>query len=429
VKGEIYTVGIVGRPNVGKSCLFNCLLRRNRSIVLDMPGTTMDEIGEKVRWQDRDLFLVDTQGIFEEGDHPVIDRALARADALLLVVDAKSGLTPFDRWIASELKASRIPTLLVINKVENNEGMALAEFSELGFEAMTEVSAAHKRNLSSIEDWCVKTLPKSAPPEAKDIVKVALVGKPNAGKSTLMNRFCKASVSRVSPTALTTRDPVSQEVETRQGLIRFVDTAGMRRPNAKKAPVEAFSVKATERAIEDADVVLLCIASHEDVTDQDMRLLSLVDREGKPTVILLNFWDKLDRESQAKFMRNSEFFRVLKKFPLLKISGKTGFNLSKILPLAVRLHRQASRRVPTAKLNKAIEQMVRRNPPPAIGRGNFNILYASQVAVAPPTFVFFMNRKEALPMSYRRYMENSLKEAFDLAGQPVRLLFRSREDR
>ncbi len=428
MKGEIYTVGILGRPNVGKSCLFNALLKSNRSIVLDMPGTTMDELVEKVRWEERDLFLIDTQGVFEEGDFPVVDRNMRRSDAVLFVVDALVGVTPFDRWLATELKAARIPTLLVINKAENNEGMHESEFAELGFDEVTEVSAAHRRNLGSIKEWCVKTVPQSKVPEdKKEAVKVAIVGRPNSGKSTLMNRFCKASVSRVSPIPHTTRDPVRQEIETRQGLIQFIDTAGVRRPNAKKEPVEFFSIKATERTIEDSDVILLCIASHEDVTDQDMRLLGLVDKAGKPTVVLLNFWDKLDRESQAKYLRNSEFFRVLKKFPLVKISGKTGFNLSKILPMAVRLYSQGNRRVPTAKLNKAVENLVRRNPPPTIGRGNFNILYASQVAVSPPTFVFFLNRKEALPTSYRRYVENSLKQAFDMEGQPMRLLFRSRE--
>ncbi len=430
MKGETYTLCIVGRPNVGKSCLFNVLLKRNRAIVLDMPGTTIDELAEKVRWEDRDLVIVDTQGVFEEGDYPVVDRAMKRADAILFVVDAIAGLTPFDRWLATELKSARIPTLLVINKVEKQEGMPTAEFSELGFDNVTEVSAAHKRNLASIREWAVKTVPKSKEPENKtEPVNVAIVGKPNSGKSTLMNRFCKASVSRVSPIAHTTRDPIVYDVETRSGLIRFVDTAGVRRPNAKKEKVEILSIKASERAIEDSDVVLLCIASHEDVTDQDMRLLSTLDRLGRPAVILLNFWDKLEREDQAKFLRNSEFFRVLKKFPLVKISGKTGFNLSKILPLAVKLYRQSNQRVPTAKLNKAVENMVRRNPPPAIGKGNFNILYASQVAVSPPTFVFFMNRKESLPTSYRRYVENSLKSAFNLDGQPMRLLFRSRTDR
>lgn len=428
---ELYTLGIVGRPNVGKSSLFNVLLRRTRSIVLDLPGTTMDEITEKVRWENRDLQLIDSQGIFGEGDFPVVDRVLQRADSILFVVDGKAGPTPFDRWLAAELKASRIPVLLVINKCEQvREGHATADFAELGFADTVEVSAAHKRNLSSVEEWVLKALPKEAPPlDERKPVAIALIGRPNAGKSTLMNRFCRASVSKVSPVPLTTRDSVSHETETRQGYVRFVDTAGMRRPSAKKTAVEVSSVKATQRAIREADVVLLCIASHDEVTDQDMRLLSLVDQEGKPAVVLLNFWDKLDRDSQSKFLRNSEFFRVLKKFPLLKISGKTGFNLSKILPMALKLHHHSSLRVPTAKLNRVIDDMVRRNPPPHIGRGNFNILYASQVASSPPTFVFFMNRKEALPGAYKRYLENSLKSAFDLEGQPMRLLFRSRADR
>jgi GTP-binding protein len=208
----------------------------------------------------------------------------------------------------------------------------------------------------------------------------------------------------------------------------MVDTAGVRRPRSQKEPVEIFSVQASTRAIRNADVVFLCIASHEPISDQDMRLLSLAEREGRPTAVLLNFWDRLGPAERKHFMEDTEFAPYLRKFRVLPMSGLTGLNAERCLPLAFRLFRQSRRRVRTSKLNRMVDNIISHNPPPTAGKQNFNILYASQVKVNPPTFVFFMNRKGNLPMSYQRYLENRLKKDLGFQGQTVRVFFRGERD-
>lgn len=444
-----FRLGIAGRPNVGKSSLFNALLGFRRAIVLDLPGTTRDEIAEKAKWAP--LCLVDSQGIFGEEDQEALESVIGNCDAFLFVVDAITGPTPFDRWIAGFLKRSDKPVLVCVNKTDGRAAHAETDFAELGFEAIVGISVAHRWNLDAVKDWARARVPapaEEAPREASaelsplepedgeaaapvkpdpEPLLVAIVGRPNTGKSTLMNRLCGGRISRVSPEPLTTRDPVSHEISTPRGIVRLIDTAGMRRPRSEKEQLETFAIQATTRAIRGADVVFLCIASHEPITDQDMRILNLVEREGKPLVILLNFWDRLDAKARRVFLEESDFGRVIKPFRILQVSGRTGFQVERILPLAWKLATTAQRRVRTSKLNRFVEKLVQYNPPPARGRTNFNILYASQVKVEPPTFVFFMNRKANLPVSYQKYVENSLRDKLGFRGQTIRVFFRSSE--
>jgi GTP-binding protein len=426
------TIAIIGRPNVGKSSLFNILLGYRRTIVSAEAGTTLDLIEEKVLWEGKVINLFDSQGIYEEADEKVLDPLLQRADALVFVVDSHSGVTPYDLWMSPLIQRSGKPCLLVVNKDDANDPGIVTEFSELGFETVVAVSAAHKKNIDLVREWCAA---QAISPETQtesltqpDLT-LTILGRPNTGKSTLMNRFCKESVSRVSPVALTTRDTVSYELQTKEGVVRFLDTAGMRRPRSKKGEIETFSIHAATRAIRQSDVVLLAIAANAEVADQDARLLSLLVRENKPTIVLFNFWDQLGKKQQKDFFENTEFLDFLKSFPTLSISGKTGYQVDKILPLAFRLARQGKKRVSTSKLNRIVERIIEKNPPPYTGTQNFNILYASQVAVEPPTFVFFMNRKAALPPSYTKYLENSLKKSLRFKGQPIRLYFRGGESR
>lgn len=421
-------IALIGRPNVGKSSLFNALLGYRRTIVLDMPGTTMDLVEEKVKWADAKLF--DSQGIFSEGDTSVLTNLIEKADCILFVVDSIAGCTAFDRWIAKEIQMSKKPALLVINKSDTKASMGEEEFSELGVPNTLCVSAAHRKNMDLLKEWCLQLVQKEEPKEdVPEPIKVAIIGRPNAGKSTLMNRLCAEDVSRVSPEPLTTRDPISHEIPSRDGMIRLIDTAGIRRPRSEKEMVEIFSVQASTRAIRDSDVVLLSIACHEPITDQDMRLLALIKKEGRPTIILLNFWDKLKADQRKKFLDDSEFTRIISQYKMLQISGRTGMNTDLILPMARQLYLKSHKRTKTSKLNKIVEKIVAKNPPPTVGVMNFNILYASQVAIDPPTFVFFMNRRGNLPVSYRSYLERQLKAHLGLKSQTIKVFFREARGR
>lgn len=425
-------VVIIGRPNVGKSSLLNALLGYRRAIVWDEPGTTLDNVTENVTWETETFHLTDSQGIFSEGDSALLEKQIEGGEVFIFVVDAIAGPTPFDRWIARHLLKAKKRVLLCLNKVEAKEAHAETDFSELGFEETISVSAAHRFNLPALKSWVLSVLSHgdeeseriTAVTEGEAPLNVALIGRPNTGKSTLMNRLCGQAVSRVSPQPLTTRDPVSWEIQTPQGRVRLLDTAGIRRPRSTKGSIEQFSINASTRALRQADVVLLLIGSAEGVTDQDVRLLNLIVREGRPTVVLLNFWDCLGSRERKSFLDGTEFKSYLENFHLLPISGLKGFNTDQIMSLAYRLYRQAQKRVKTSKLNEIVGRIVAKNPPPNAGRQNFNILYASQVRVDPPTFVFFLNRESAVPVSYRTYLQKQLREKLGFKSQAIRVLFR-----
>lgn len=418
-------VAIVGRVNVGKSSLLNALLGYRRSIVLDDAGTTVDEIIEKAPWAP--LKILDFQGILSEQDEALLKRVLSKADAILMVVDAGQGPIPLDEYLATEIKKLRKPALLVINKQDLPTAVPASDFSVLGIEKMVEVSTAHRRNIDEIKQWIINTVVNPLTPSLAPVspLKVALIGRPNVGKSTLMNRLTLAAISRVSPEPLTTRDPVSFELTTSQGIVQLLDTAGIRRPRTQKKKVELYSVQASTRSIERSDVVLILVSAAEGVLDQDMRLLNLTIRQGKPVAVLINFWDRLTSSERKHFLENCPFRAYLDTFYFLPISALTGFQIDKILPLAFRLNKKSQYRLKTSRLNEIIERIIHKNPPPTAGRHRFNILYASQVRSNPPTFVFFMNRKVALPLSYQSYLQNQLKSALGLKSQAVRVYFRA----
>lgn len=425
---------LLGRPNVGKSSLFNALLGYRRAIVLDMPGTTVDFIWEKFSWDDEttrhEISLADTQGILEQSDLKKIEEAARSVDGVLWVLDANSGILPDDKDIAGVLRKLTVPVLVVANKMDAASDAA-ENLMQLGFKEMIRTSAAHRRGLDDMKAWLEKFSVKTPLAEIKErgaekpSLKLAILGKPNSGKSTLVNRLVGRAISEVSPRALTTRDPVAAEIEFEGTRIKILDTAGLRRPRSKMTEVEKFSVHATTRTVTSADVVLLMIAAHEPVSDQDMRLLNLLQREGKPCVILLNFWDMLDQTQRRIFLKDSEFATYLEDFKVVPISAKTGFEVESILPLVVKLQEKSHHRVKTAKLNEIVSQMIAENPPPTGGKYHFNILYASQVEVNPPTFVFFAKRAYQVSDSYRRYLEKRLRDRLGYKSQAVKLVFRN----
>lgn len=426
---------LIGRPNVGKSSLYNALLGFRRSIVLDKPGTTLDLVREKVKWAP--LTLIDSQGIFDEGDSEALKEILASSDVFLFVVDAQVGVTPFDQWLAKEIRKTKKPCLLIVNKCDGKKDFGAEDFSEFGFGEAIEVSAAHRKGLNEVKTWCRNVLGLQEELQETDgfirdseegPIRLALIGRPNAGKSTLMNKLCRKKVSRVSPLPHTTRDPVSFEIESQGREVKIIDTAGIRRPRSQKESLEQFSIHASTRALKEAHVVFLLINCSEAITDQDMRLLSLIERSKKPTVVLLNFWDKLSGEERRHFIGNSDFSRYLKRFKTQPISGKTGWNVDKLMKWVVTLADQSEKRIKTSDLNRFVKDVISKNPPPAAGSGNFNILYASQVKTKPPTFIFFMNRKGNLPESYQRYIENQIKGRLGFKSQPIRLHFRAARD-
>lgn len=427
----------------------NALVRFRRAIVLDMPGTTRDEISEITDWGNGPVEVTDTYGVEEKMEASELLPRLAKSDVVLFVVDGSAGCTSADEEIGLVVRQAEKPTLLVVNKMDRPSAEGMEAFGALSIKNSVELSVAHRRGMSDLKDWIAGFLPaikvkvkkdkfeeflnpdepeEIAPvPELESVLKIALVGKPNTGKSTLMNHLTGQQVSKVSPIPHTTRDTVAAQIETPQGTVRFLDTAGIRRSRSIEDEVEIFSTQASRRAIKQADVVLLCLAIHEQVSDQDVRLLQLVQDAGRPTLVLLNFADRLTSKEKNHFIAESDFAHLLKGMPTLFISGATGENTNKILPQAWRMVRASSKRIGTSKLNAIVEWIIEKNPPPSRGLKNFNILYASQVAANPPTFVFFMNRKEALPDSYQRYLQAELKKKLNLKGQPVRLRFRARD--
>ncbi len=440
------SIALMGRPNVGKSSLFNALLGHRRAIVLDLPGTTRDIIEEVPSWSPKKdakghLTILDSQGIWSEDDEDKLDEIIARANVFLFVVDAAAGITPFDRWIATRLKQSGKRTLLILNKIDKPKPYGEAEFAMLGFAEMISTSAAHRWEIEGLRDWCVaaaggrlltpeeEAVAALAAGDEEETLSVVFLGRPNSGKSTLTNRLAGKQISLVSPEPLTTRDPVAFEMLSRLGKVRVLDTAGVRRPRSKKEDLEVFSIQASIRSIHQADIVFLLIPSHEGISDQDMRLLNLIEKEGKNPVILLNFWDKFNAEQKRDFLPNMEFLEVLRPYKILPISGKSGYNVNRIIPLAFEITATSKMRVRTSKLNRFVEILKTNNPPPARGKASFNIMYASQVRVEPPTFVFFMNRKANLPESYQKYVENSLRKKLGFKNQNIRVFFRASENR
>jgi GTP-binding protein len=444
-------VAIVGRPNVGKSTLFNRYAGSRRALVQDVPGITRDRIVEEVEVSGRRILLVDTAGLdpdaesgLEQAVQAQAEAAVEEADAIVFVVDGKGGLLPEDEAIARTLRRSDRPLLLLVNKIDvpAHEANA-AEFHRLGLPLRT-ASAEHGTGAWDALEALVAQLPPPAdapepPPETGSggeggPVRIALVGRPNVGKSSWLNRLLGSERVVVSDVPGTTRDAVDTKLETEAGSFVLVDTAGLRRPGRRDAVAERASAYMTMRALERADVALVVIDASEGFTDQDARIAGLARERGRPVAILANKWDLLDRDDPREARRVSDEIerrlRFMADAPVLRVSAKTGMRSRKILPLARDLARAAHTRIDTPSLNAWLADATARHEPAMAQRGQrrkpLKLLYATQTGVLPPTFVLFCTAPESIQKSYLRFLENQLREHFDLAGTPVRIQLRHR---
>jgi GTP-binding protein len=427
-------VAIVGRPNVGKSTLVNRLVGRRDAIVQELPGVTRDRKSFEAEWQGTEFTVVDTGGwlpggsMLDEKVSAQSERAVRDADAVILVVDATVGVTEDDASVADWLRRAKRPVLLVANKVDSEARRSdIWAFISLGLGEPFAVTALHGLGTGDLLDELVKLFPAIEPVEEEEVVEgpaipgVAIVGRPNVGKSTLFNRLIGDERAVVHDMPGTTRDAIDTVVETDEGPIRFIDTAGMRRRSKVDDGTEYYSVVRALRAVDDADIALLVIDATEGVTHQDQRLAERVDASGCPIVVLLNKFELLDTEQRLDIARQVEDrLHFIGNSTVLRISAKSGKGLHKLLPVLALAIEDYHRRVPTREVNKAIQAAQSAQPAP----GGARVLYATQGAADPPTFTLFVNRE--LPPTYLRYLEGRLRDDLDLGSTPVKLRVRRR---
>ncbi|MGB2716724.1 MAG: ribosome biogenesis GTPase Der [Vicinamibacterales bacterium] len=436
-------VVLVGRPNVGKSTLFNRITGSRRAIVTPVAGTTRDVNTLPAEWQGTTFRLVDTGGMFgasEDSLHKLVvaqgRRAVESADLLVFVVDGREGLVPGDEQIAETLRTVGVPVLMVVNKTDDKRARGRSlEFYRLGFEPVIEIAAEHGDGVGDLLDEIVQRLPAgegTGRVEPAPETAIAIVGRPNVGKSSLLNRLLREERSIVSDVPGTTRDTVDAVLKWHRRTFRIVDTAGIRRPGrvARSGQVEAVSVIVARKAIEQADVAVLVIDAVEGATDQDGAIAGEADRAGCGIVIAANKWDLMKGRGPDFSKTFDEELRRQLKFleyaPVLHISATTGERTSKVLETIDKVSEARQRRIPTAELNRFVAAVTAVHPPASPGRREVRILYAAQIGVAPPTFVFFTNVATEFHFSYERFLVNRLRESFGLTGTPIRIQVRKR---
>jgi GTP-binding protein len=438
---RLSTVVLVGRPNVGKSTLFNRVVGSRRSIVTPIAGTTRDVIEESAEWQGTGFTLVDTGGMFGASEDPLHElvvqqgrRAIDVADVIVFVVDGREGLVPGDEEIAAALRTAKAPVLLAVNKTDDKRARGRSlEFYRLGFEPVVEIAAEHGEGTGDLLDEVLNRLPTRRPAIKQvedDSIAVAIVGRPNVGKSSLLNRLLREERSIVSDMPGTTRDTVDALLTWHRRQFRIVDTAGIRRPGrvARSGQVEAVSVIVARRAIEQADVAVLMIDSTEGATDQDGAIAGEAEKAGCGIIIVANKWD-LMKGRGADFSKTfDENLRRQLKFleyaPILHISASTGERAGKVLETIDKVAEARQRKIPTAELNRFVQAVTAVHPPASPGRRHVRILYAAQTGIEPPSFVFFTNVATEFHFSYERFLANRLRESFGLMGTPVRIQVR-----
>jgi GTPase len=452
VAKRLASVVLVGRPNVGKSTLFNRLTGTRRAIVTAVPGTTRDVLTYPVVWQDVGFELTDTGGMFGASEDPLHQlvlergqRALTTADVIVFVVDGREGLVPGDRDIANAARQANVPTILAVNKTDDRRAKAgVLELYQLGFDPIHEISAEHGQGVGELLDDIVKRLPNAprlrdrhqdspdVPPSLTEETAIAIVGRPNAGKSSLVNRLLKEERMIVSEMPGTTRDAVDAVLTWHRRQFRIVDTAGIRRPSrvSRGGQVEEVSVLLAKRAIERADVVVLVVDATAGPTDQDAAIAGSVHEAGRGIVIVANKWDLMKQEGPDGSKVFDEKVRDSLKFvdyaPILHISALTGERTPKLLETIDKVAASRRHRVATPELNRFMAQVTAQHAPVSPGHRNVRVLFAAQTGVAPPTFVLFTNVATKFHFSYERYLENRLRETFDFVGTPLRIKIRKR---
>ena len=435
-------VAIVGRPNVGKSMLFNRLAGQRLSIVEDTPGVTRDRLYAECEWCGRVFDIVDTGGIEPSTDSEILifmreqaQIAIDSATVIVLVTDIRTGVTAADKDVANMLLRSKKPVVLAVNKADSTgaEDPTLYEFYSLGLGDPIAVSAIHGHGTGDLLDECLKYFPDLADEEEEDdSVKVAVIGKPNVGKSSLINCILGEKRVIVSDVAGTTRDAVDSRLENEYGRFTFIDTAGIRRKSKVEERVEKFSVMRAQMAIERADVCLILIDAREGVTEQDTKIAGLAHEAGKASIIVVNKWDLVDKETGTLEKMRKDVLRDLSFMsyaPVLFISALTGQRTERLFELINYVNDQSSMRITTGMLNNVLADAQARVQPPTDKGRRLKIYYMTQTGVKPPNFVIFCNSKELFHFSYQRYLENQIRAVFGLEGTPIRIVLRQKGEK
>ena len=435
-------VAIVGRPNVGKSTLFNALAGEMISIVKDTPGVTRDRIYADVTWLDKSFTMIDTGGIEPDSGDIILSQmreqaqiAIDTADVIVFITDVQQGLVDSDAKVADMLRRSQKPVILVVNKVDSVQKymMDVYEFYNLGIGEPVPISAANRTGLGDMLDEIVKEFPEDLDTEEEDdIPKIAVVGKPNVGKSSLINRLLGEDRVIVSDIAGTTRDAVDAKVKWQGKEYIFIDTAGLRRKGKIKEEIERYSVIRTVTAVERAHVVVIVIDATEGVTEQDAKIAGIAHERGKGVIIAVNKWDAVEKDDKTIYKHTNRIREVLAYMPyaeLVFISAKTGQRLPKLFETIDAVIENQTLRIQTGVLNEILAEAVAMQQPPSDRGKRLKIFYMTQVGVRPPTFVIFVNDKELMHFSYVRYLENKIRESFGFHGTPLKFIIRERKEK
>ncbi|MDE7257396.1 MAG: ribosome biogenesis GTPase Der [Clostridia bacterium] len=429
-------IAIVGRPNVGKSTFFNKVVGRKISITEDRPGVTRDRLYADAEWRGRVFSLVDTGGIEIKSDDIMwrqikkqAEVAIDTANVILFFVDGREGLTTSDYDVADMLRKSKKPVILVVNKIDEYSEEKVFEFYSLGLGEPYPVSSEHGKGIGDVLDECVSYFEKNKG-EEDDSLKIAVVGKPNAGKSSIVNRLLGFERSIVTDIAGTTRDAIDTKFTYDGRSYTIIDTAGIRKKAKVEDDIEYYSVMRAFDAVRRADVCLLVVDSTEGLTEQDTKIIGYVHEQGKPSVVVMNKWDLIEKDTNTinKFEdKLKEDLKFMDYFQSVYVSAKTGQRAEKIMKEVDRVYSNAHMRIPTGTLNDLILDTVRANEPPSYNGRRLKVYYSSQVAVAPPTFVLFVNSSDLMHFSYERFLENSIRKAFDFSGTPIKIVTREKK--
>lgn len=430
-------VAIVGRPNVGKSTLFNRLIGQRKAIVEDYAGVTRDRNYAEVTRYDKPFLLIDTGGFEPASSDRLLSQmreqsqlAVEEADVVIHLMDVREGLTPSDIEVAQMLRKEAKPVLFVANKVDGEkQELAAAEFYALGIEKVYSLSAAHGRGIGELIDDLLELMPTAEPPEIEGEVRLAVIGRPNVGKSSLVNRLLGFERVVANPTAGTTRDSVDTPFDHEGQRYVLIDTAGIRRKGKVSQTLEKFSAIQALKAMDRAHVVLMVIDAEEGVTDQDLSVAGYAYEKGRALILVVNKWDLPEKDTHTMKRYVEEVrrrFKYLPFAPILFVSALSGQRIDRVMPGVSRVYAEFNRKVATSELNSILEEAVARHPPSMVRGRRTKLYYATQTLVRPPTFTIFTNSPDDIHFSYERYLQNALREAFGFEGVPVRLRFRGR---
>ena len=435
-------VAIIGKPNVGKSTFFNYIVGKRISIVEDTPGVTRDRIYAETNWRGKNFTVVDTAGIEPNSDNVILSQMRAQAeiaieiaDVIVFLTDVQQGVTATDEEIAVMLRKSKKPIILACNKVDSFKKYQndIFEFYNLGLGDPVPISATNAQGIGDVLDCIYEKLPDdSNNNDDNERIKVAVIGKPNVGKSSLVNKILGENRNIVSDIAGTTRDAIDSEFENEKGKYVFIDTAGIRRKSKVTESIEKYSVMRTLLAIERADVVLMMIEANEGVTDQDARIAGEAHEAGKAVIIVVNKWDEFEKDTGTMEKYKNDVYNKLSYLsyaPIIFISAKTGQRVDKLFEIINNVASQNSKRISTGLLNQVINEAIAIVQPPTDKGKRLKIYYGTQVATKPPTFIIFVNKKELFHFSYERYLVNQFRKEFGLEGTPIRVIAREKDDK